>query len=109
MQIESVCAIENTEAIANVEGADGRLGAPADLSASIGPLLRLGEPAVQAAIARVLAAGQATGKSVGIGASVVEPAQRYLDQGMNLLAVGGNIGLMMQAGRERLEHFRGKV
>lgn len=47
VQIESVAALHNGAAIASVEGVDGVFFGPADLSASMGPIGRAGDTAVQ--------------------------------------------------------------
>ena len=65
VQVETATALAQLDAIAAVDGVDGVFIGPADLSASMGHLGNPGHPEVRAAIdagiARILAAGKAPG------------------------------------------------
>jgi len=88
VQAETRAAIDNLEAIADVEGVDGIFIGPADLSASMGFRGQPGHPDMQAlmedATRRIVRAGKAAGNL-----SADEPmARRYLEWGATFVAVG---------------------
>jgi 2-dehydro-3-deoxyglucarate aldolase len=55
---------------------------------------------------RVLAAGRAHGKPVGILSGVEAECRRYLDMGMTVVAVGIDIVLLRNASRELCDRFK---
>ena len=63
-----------------------------DLVAALGHLGNPNHPEVQAAMAEVFAAAAAAGKTSGILAPVEADARRYLEQGVNFVAVGSDLG-----------------
>lgn len=74
--IETALAVENADAILATPGVDAYLLGPYDLSASLGVPGKTSHPKVEAAIAKVRAAGRRAGKPGGI--HVVEPDQAAL-------------------------------
>jgi 2-dehydro-3-deoxyglucarate aldolase len=106
VQIESPVGVDNVEAIAAVQGVDALFIGPSDLSAGYGHLGVPTHPDVLRAIDRVVAAGKAHGKALGILAPEKD-AQRYLDMGMTYVAVGGDIGLLKAASRALCDRFKG--
>jgi 2-dehydro-3-deoxyglucarate aldolase len=106
VQIESAKAVDNAEAIAEVDGIDGLFIGPSDLSAAMGFMGQPGHPEVQAAMARVLAAGNKHNKAVGILAPVEADAGRYIEQGMTFVAVGGDVGLIRAASKGLADKFK---
>jgi len=90
VQIEHIDAINNLEDILNVEGVDGSIIGPYDLSGSIGFPGEFEIPDVQKAIARYENICQEIGK--GMGFHVVQPdpeaTNRYKEKGYSFLAVG---------------------
>jgi 4-hydroxy-2-oxoheptanedioate aldolase len=105
VQVESVAALENVEAIAGVEGVDGVFFGPADLSASMGFIGKLGEPAVQEAIARGITQVTALGKAAGILTSDEVLAREYLRMGASFIAVGVDTTLLMRAAKKLAASF----
>ena len=106
VQIESPLGVDNVEAIGGVDGVDALFIGPSDLSAGYGHLGQPTHPDVERAIERVVAAGEALGKPVGILASA-ENARRYLEMGMTYMAVGGDVGLLRAASRALCDRFKG--
>ena len=94
VQVETRLGLENLDAIAAVEGVDGVFIGPADLSASLGYRDRPAGPEMQAVIeaagARILAAG----KAAGILMSDETLARRYLALGFTFVAVGTDADLL---------------
>lgn len=90
IMIESASAIEHIEAIAATPGLGGLFVGPSDLAFSLG--VPLGDPSVEEAIEKVIAAAEKTGVPLGTlcGGGDVE---RRLAQGFDFLAVGGDGGL----------------
>lgn len=103
VQIESITAVENAEAILGVEGVDGCWVGPADLAATMGIGLDTPRERQQHedAIMRVLAACNKTGKIPGIASGV--NTQYWIDKGFLFVTPGSDIGYMMGAGAETLK------
>jgi len=97
VQAETRTALDNLDAIAQVEGVDGVFIGPADLSASMGHVGDAGHPEVQAAIEQAIARIRAAGKAAGILTSDEAQARRYLELGCAFVAVGQDTGLLARA------------
>jgi 2-dehydro-3-deoxyglucarate aldolase len=106
VQIESQEGVRHVDAIAAVEGVDALFIGPSDLSAAYGHLGQATHPDVVNAIERIVAAGKAHGKPVGILASVEKDARRYLEMGMTYVAVGGDVGLLKTASKALCDRFK---
>jgi 4-hydroxy-2-oxoheptanedioate aldolase len=95
--VETPAALAQIEAIAAVPGVDGIFVGPGDLSASMGHLGQPSHPevvaAVDGAIARIHAAGQASGILTGNEAL----ARHWAALGCRFLAVGADVGLLARA------------
>ena len=94
VQIESAAGVATAAEIAAVDGVDCLFIGPSDLAAGLGHFGKPNHPDVQAAIASVLAAAGAAGKPVGILSPAEADARRYLAQGMRVVAVGSDLGLL---------------
>lgn len=97
VQAESVAALQNLDAIAQVEGVDGVFIGPNDLSAALGHVGDWHHPEVEAAIADAFRRIQAAGKAAGILAPMEEDARRYLALGGTFVAVGLDTNLLVKA------------
>jgi len=89
LMIETAAAVENISAIAAVPGIGGLFIGPSDLAFSLG--VPLGDPAVEVAIEKVIAATKDSGVPLGTlcGSAQVE---KRLGQGFQFLAVGSDSG-----------------
>ena len=94
VQIEHIAAVENVQSILAVAGVDALMIGPYDLSASMGMPGQVDAPEVKAAIERILQAGHAAGRPVGIFAGNAGRARRALQQGFNFVAVGIDVMLL---------------
>jgi len=94
VQIESPAGVAAAGDVAMVDGVDALFIGPSDLAAGMGHFGRPDHPDVQAAIAAVVAVATRAGKAVGILAPVEADAHRYLGQGVNMVAVGSDLGLL---------------
>ena len=94
VQIESRAGVAAAADIAAVDGIDGLFIGPSDLAAGFGHLGNAAHPEVQQAIAAVHAAARAAGKPTGILSPIEVDARRYIEQGMSLVAVGSDLGVL---------------
>jgi 2-dehydro-3-deoxyglucarate aldolase/4-hydroxy-2-oxoheptanedioate aldolase len=100
VQIESVAALDDVEAIAQLPGVDVIFVGPADLSHAMGVPGQLDSPEFRSALSRVIAAARTGGISAGILARSNEAAQAYVEQGFTFLAVGSDSTFIATAARQ---------
>lgn len=84
VQVESKAALDNLDAILDVEGIDGVFIGPADLSASLGYPDNSGHPEVQRIIKESIQRIRAAGKAAGFLAVDPLMAQKCLEWGRTL-------------------------
>ncbi|HZM83145.1 MAG TPA: aldolase/citrate lyase family protein [Candidatus Limnocylindrales bacterium] len=102
VQIEDIEAMKNLDAILGVEGVDAAFVGPYDLSGSMGKLGQLADPEVQSTIDTIIEKCRSAGVPLGIYASDVAGARQALDRGVDFVAVGTEVGLLMSAMRDVL-------
>lgn len=108
VMIETPDGLQNVEAIAAVPGVDALFVGPVDLCFALG--LAPGDfeaAAFRAAVRRILSAGAATGKPVGIFGYSAEIAARALDDGFVFASAGTDAGFLRAAGEDALRRVRG--
>lgn len=105
LQVESMAAVENVDAIAAVPGIDCLFIGLTDLSVDLGVAGQYDAPEVDAAVDRVLSAGVANGVAIGVPTTSVEMAHGYLARGVRLVATGDS-GLLGKAVRAYVEGVR---
>lgn len=106
VQAEHIQAVENIEAIVQVEGVDGVLIGPYDLSASLGLIGQIEHPEVVAAVDRVTAVCQQTSIPLGIFGVSATAVQPYIEKGYTLITVGVDTLLLSSAANRLLEKVR---
>lgn len=106
IQVETKTALENLDAILDVEGIDGVFIGPADLSASLGYPDNAGHPEVQQVIEQSIKRIRAAGKAAGFLAVDPEMAKKCLSWGANFVAVGVDTMLYTEALDKRLAQFK---
>lgn len=96
VQIETVQALENLEAIAAVPGLDALFVGPNDLHLSMGfpPSSEGEEPEFVAALERVKAAARANGLGVGIYTSGGTAAAKRAAEGFGMVVAASDLGVM---------------
>lgn len=99
VQAETRAAIANLDDILAVDGVDGVFIGPADLSADMGFPGNPNAPEVQAVIQDAVARINAAGKASGILVFSHEATQTYLDLGTTFVAVGIDTALLAQTAR----------
>lgn len=97
VQIESRAGVAAAREIAALDGVDCLFVGPSDLAAGLGHLGNANHPDVQAAIAAVFSAAQASGKPSGILAPVEADARRYMAMGATFVGVGSDLGVFRSA------------
>jgi len=107
VQIETVSAFEQLEAIASVPGVDSIFIGPSDLSASMGLLGDMGNAAVQEKLAAAAQTCKKLGKPCGIIGGNPEMAKKFLGYGFSWIAVGSDMSLLVSRGQEYLAAMRG--
>jgi len=94
IQIETLGALRDLDAIAAVDGVDVLFVGPGDLSYALGVPGSFDAPAYRAAIDAVLAATAASGTSAGILVRNAADAAVYLELGFRFVAVGSDSGFL---------------
>lgn len=105
VQIETVQAVQNADAIAAVDGVDALFIGPSDLAASMGLIGQQDHPEVIAAVHRAIAAGREAGKPVGVNAFDPRLAQRYLDEGIDFILVGADVALLARGSEALADRY----
>lgn len=100
VMIETPKAVDNAEAIAAVPGIDCLLVGSSDLSMEMGIPGDTGNPKVQAAVDKVVAACKKHGKWPGMGGAYTEELLKlYTDKGMRFLLSGNDLPMLTGAAR----------
>jgi 2-dehydro-3-deoxyglucarate aldolase len=103
LQIETPGAVEDIDKIAALDGVDALFVGPADLSARLGVFGEFESEQFQAAIERVVQAGDAQDVPVGTLATATENvATRRDDWGMDFLVTGTDVGLLREGASQFL-------
>ena len=99
-QIESQLGVSNIDAIMAVDGIDGAMIGPNDMSQDFGILGQYAHPAMQAAFRQVIDAAARHGKVSGAHFGAAAPLQPWLSQGMTLNMCSSDLGLLMSGAKE---------
>ncbi len=109
VQVESLEALKNLDAIAATPGVDGVFIGPADLSASMCHVGNAAHPDVQAAIADAIARILKAGKAPGILTPDETLAKHYLSLGAVFVAVGLDTQILMRQTTALAARFKAEV
>lgn len=107
VQAETVTALDNLEDICAVDGVDGVFIGPGDLSVSMGLHGQIKHPDVQARIDDAIKRIRMAGKAPGILMADEELARHYLEIGAQFVAVGSDVGMMVNGTRNLAAKFLG--
>jgi len=106
VQAESAEAVQNIEAIVQVQGLDAVLVGPYDLSASMGLPGQIDHPDVKAAIQRVADVCMGAGMPVGIFGLTNEAVRPYIEQGFRFIVAGVDTVLLGNSAHQLLNQLR---
>ena len=109
VQVETVQALNNLDAIAATPGVDGVFIGPADLSAAMGHVGNPGHPEVQAAIENAIARILKAGKAPGILTADEALAKHYLSLGAVFVAVGLDTQILVRQTTALAARFKAEV
>src|SRR6266516_5098055 len=109
VQIETLTAFDQLEAIAAVPGVDSIFIGPADLSASMGFLGDMGNAAVQEQLRAGAQACKRLGKPCGIVGANPEIVASFLDYGFSWVAVGSDLAMLASRATEYLGAVRKSI
>lgn len=101
--VEEEQAVERVEEIAATPGVDVIFVGTSDLSFSMGYRGQTSHPRVQEALKRVVAAGQANHKFLGLPVKDAEQIKKYIDWGFQWFQSPTELGLMARGARQILE------
>ncbi len=101
--IEQASAVERIDEIAATPGVDVLFIGTSDLSFSLGLRGRQGEPLLEEAIGKVVAAAKRHGKVLGRPVGTGEQVPRYREQGFQLFQCVTDLGLMRLGAQRLLE------
>lgn len=106
VQVETAGAMENLDAILQVEGVDGVFIGPSDLSASMGYIGDAGNPVVVETINTGLNKIRAADKYAGLLCLDPSLAQNYVEQGANFVGVGVDTMILANETRKLAQRFK---
>lgn len=98
-QIESQAGVSNIDGILAVDGIDGALIGPNDMSQDFGMLGQYDHPVMQAAFRQVIDAAARHGKVSGAHFGSAAPLKPWLTQGMTLNMWNSDLGLLMNGAK----------
>ncbi|MEP2031338.1 MAG: aldolase/citrate lyase family protein [Paracoccaceae bacterium] len=105
--IETAEGVENVESIAALPGCDCLWIGHFDLSNSLGIPGEFENPLFTDAIAKVMAAGKGSGKSVGRLVNTVQDGTRCIAEGCDLVCYSGDVWLFKEALQNGFANIRG--
>ena len=105
VQAESTTALDNVHDIAAVDGVDGVFFGPVDLSASMGLMDQPTHPDVISAITNATRIVRNAGKAAGVLCTDPEKAKGYLNAGVQFVAVGVDVLLLVHSAKRLLDGF----
>ena len=108
IQIEHIDAVRNLREITAVDGIDGFIVGPCDLSASIGKLGQLRCEEMMALYREIGKITRESGKLAGIYAGDFnkEYVQQFLDMGFNMIFNSSDYTMLYQSARNLVQNFR---
>jgi 4-hydroxy-2-oxoheptanedioate aldolase len=106
LQIEDVEAIDEIDAIAEIEGVDIIFVGPADLSHSMGIPGDIKNPKIKAVIKRVVDACQRNGKWSGTPGLDLEYTKELIDLGVSFIPVASDYGILKSGFDKKLDELK---
>lgn len=106
VQVETVAALQELEAIAGTDGVDGVFFGPADLAASMGHVGEPGHPDAKSAILEAIRRTTAMGVASGLLTNDHDFANQCLEAGARFVAVGVDANALARSADSLVARFR---
>ena len=106
LQIESQAGLAALDGILGIDGVDGVFIGPADLAADMGHRGNPTHPEVRACVEDAIRRIVAAGKPAGMLSSNRDFSERCLALGATFVAVGSDVGLLVNAGRQLRDNYK---
>ncbi|MBP1761369.1 MAG: hypothetical protein H6Q64_911 [Firmicutes bacterium] len=103
LQCETTGCLDNIERITSLQGVDGILIGPFDLSIALGKPAKFDDPEIKNAFQRILRACKSAGKMCIIFASSADAAKKYYEEGFDSVAVGLDSIIFINSYRQIVE------
>jgi len=110
VQIETAAGVAKIDEIARVDGLDAVILGPYDLSGSVGKLGKLWDPELLDACDTVIAACKKAGMACGISIGPADQSyvDRWIEQGVDFMSCGDDIGFIARGAKTTLGMLREK-
>jgi 4-hydroxy-2-oxoheptanedioate aldolase len=109
IQIETIGALENLEAIASIKDLDVLFIGPSDLSMALGVFGQLDHPLFTDAVAKIIAAAKKYSKQVGILLSNPSQLGMYQDMGIRFFAYGTDAFFISNGASKAVEMLKMQI
>ncbi len=109
VQIETLDALNDIDAILAVEGVDVALLGPLDMSAALGVLGEFDHPDMEAARQQIISACEKNGVVAGTFALGPDQVAPLLEQGFRFILLGADLIFLRQSAQQMLLAARGQV
>ena len=106
VQVETQAALDNIEAICEIEGIDGVFIGPADLHASMGHTGEIANPKVKPLIDQAIRRIRKCGRAPGILTPSEGDARHWLECGALFVAVGADVGILARGAEALAAKFK---
>jgi 2-keto-3-deoxy-L-rhamnonate aldolase RhmA len=106
VQIESLSAVDEVEAIAATPGVDVLFVGPGDLTHALGVPGQTDDPQYRKALARIVTAARNTGTAAGILTGSTEAAQTYIAEGFTFVGVSSDSSFLAAVARQTTTALR---
>jgi 4-hydroxy-2-oxoheptanedioate aldolase len=108
IQIETINATKEIDAIASIEGVDVLFVGPSDLSLALGIFRQFNHPAYQDAIRKVAESAQKHKKAAGVLLQDLAEYEMYHRLGYRVLACGGDAAFVASSARNMAKQMKDK-
>ena len=106
IQIETMDALSNLREIASVEGIDGLIVGPSDLSSALGDYGNFTTEQFKNAVAEILKVTKDCGIHCGFVTSNLKQLKEYYSNGMDTFCWNSEIGMVTSASKKAVEEFQ---
>jgi 4-hydroxy-2-oxoheptanedioate aldolase len=106
VQVETQQALDNVDAICEIDGVDGVFVGPADLHASLGHTGEIANPKVKPLIDDAIRRIRKRGKAPGILTPNEADARHWLECGALFVAVGSDVGILARGAEALAAKFK---